>query len=124
MLSRVREPELMDDPALDEAKHLAALDDLARANRISRIEDCLFKRIELAARAVAPQPLCVLDLATGSGDLPIALWQRCSAQGIAVELSASDISRRSIDYAGQRAKARGAEVNFFVLDAVHDPFPD
>ena len=47
---RDRQPELMDDPALDPAEHRVALAALARINRISRSAGILWPAVKELAR--------------------------------------------------------------------------
>lgn len=66
------EPELMDQPDLDQAAHRAALHGLTRINRLSLADRPLRAAIE-AELAPADAPLRLLDLACGGGDLLAAL---------------------------------------------------
>lgn len=112
----------MDDPALDGAEHRAALRALARINRLSGADRILFPPIRALA---ANNPLSVLDVATGSGDVPIALHRRAKRAGIELTIRACDVSARAIEAARARAKRAGAPVEFFVADALgSDPLPE
>jgi 2-polyprenyl-3-methyl-5-hydroxy-6-metoxy-1,4-benzoquinol methylase len=115
---RDRIPELMDDPGLDPALHREALAGLARLNRFSGSVGVLWPAIRAAASS-ASRPLRVLDVATGSGDVPFGLWKRATAAGLSLELHACDISEIAL------ADARRTEspIRFFWHDAIHDPLP-
>ena len=77
-IPRVREPELMDDPAIAEADHLRALVALGRINTLS------LTTARLAAGVVAladgqeerAAGLEVIDVASGGGDVTIDLARR------------------------------------------------
>lgn len=120
---RVMVPELMDDPELDENKLRAALDSLRRINSISNTTP----RIERTIRTLA-QPgdraLRILDVGTGSGDLPLALAARAKRKGLNWQLIGSDISSNAISYAQERATRQQLPVEFITHDAFADPFPE
>jgi ubiquinone/menaquinone biosynthesis C-methylase UbiE len=117
-----REPEIMDQPGLDPARHRAALRGLARINFLSASASMLWRPLaELAQRL--KRPIRVLDVATGGGDVPIRLWQRGRRYGIALELSGCDVSPTALEYAQGRANAAGAEIQFFRLDVLREPLP-
>ncbi|MFO0799898.1 MAG: methyltransferase domain-containing protein [Gemmataceae bacterium] len=113
---RERVPELMDDPALDPAEHRRALVGLARLNRVSDSPGVLWPAIRELARG---GPLRVLDVATGSGDVPRALAARAARAGLPVTVAGCDISPTAIDAA--RTAAPG--LPYFVHDVLRDPLP-
>lgn len=118
---RIVEPELMDDPAIAATDHLRALRGLGRLNRISGSARIVFSALrDLAERG---EKLRVLDLATGGGDVPIALHARARAAGVPLEIAACDISPTAVEHARHRAAVAGAEVHFFLLNALRDPIP-
>src|SRR5581483_9493076 len=106
-------------PGLDPAEHRAALAALARINRLSRSADVLWPEIAKLARA-AGRPLRVLDVATGSGDVPARLWAKARRAGVALELAGCDVSPTAVAEANRRA---GAAVRFFTHDVIRDPLP-
>ncbi|QDU19540.1 methyltransferase domain-containing protein [Urbifossiella limnaea] len=113
---RERVPELMDDPALDPAEHRRALAGLARLNRVSDSPGVLWPAVRELARG---GPLRVLDVATGSGDVPRALAAKAVRAGLPVEVAGCDISATAIDAAKQAAPG----LTFFVHDVLRDPLP-
>lgn len=119
MKHRVLTPELMDDPAIDVSEHRRALRGLARLNRLGSA--AAVDRI-LRDMLNPDRPLRVLDLATGGGDIPIALSRRCRAHGTAIEFAACDVSPTAIAHAVE--SAGDSDVRFFVLDALQDPLPE
>ncbi|HEV2971636.1 MAG TPA: methyltransferase domain-containing protein [Pirellulales bacterium] len=70
------------------------------------------------------EPIRVLDIATGGGDIPIALWRRAKRSRLPIEISACDFSRRAIEVARRRAEKSGAEIEFFSRDVLAEPLPD
>jgi SAM-dependent methyltransferase len=120
---RRRIPELMDDPAIDPAEHRRALEGLARINRWSRSDAVVWPVVKEVARRHSNRPIKMLDVATGAGDVPIALWRRAKLAGINVELSACDVSPTALDYAARNAAKCEAPIRFFQHNVVCDPLP-
>jgi SAM-dependent methyltransferase len=116
--TRRRITELMDDPALDPAEHRRALAGLARLNRFSNSAGVLWPALAKLARELG-RPVRVLDVATGSGDVPRALQTRAQRAGLALELTGCDLSPIAI---AEAARAGGA-VRFFTHDVLHSPLP-
>jgi len=119
---RSRQPEVMDQPGLPEPDHRRALDALATINWLSATSRVLWPPIRELARN-QKKPLRVLDIATGGGDVPIQLWRLARKANVPLEIAGCDISRHALVHARQRAARAGAEINFFELDAIHDPIP-
>lgn len=119
MRQRDLQPELMDDPALPADEHRRALAGLARLNAWSNSVGVLWPAVRKLAGELG-RPVKVLDVATGSGDVPLGLWKRAGAK---LELSACDISGVALDAAETRSRAAGASVNYFRADALAEPLP-
>ncbi|QEG30594.1 hypothetical protein GobsT_53990 [Gemmata obscuriglobus] len=116
--ARARIPELMDDPAIDPAEHRHALEGLRRLNRASDSAGVLWPAIaELSARL--GRPVKVLDVATGSGDVPRGLLRRAERAGVGLEMAGCDISPTALDEAARQAPG----VRFFQHDALHARLP-
>jgi len=120
---RDRVPELMDGPGLDPAEHRAALAALARINRLSLSAEILWPPIRAAARENPGRPVRVLDVATGSGDVPLRLWHKARRAGVAVEIAGCDVSPTALEEAARGAGPAGAGLRFFRHDAIRDPLP-
>ena len=115
---RERVAELMDDPALDPAEHRRALRGLARLNWVSDSPGLLWPAVRDLARGGGP--VRVLDVATGSGDVPRALAARAARAGLTnVTFAGCDISPTAVESAARAAPG----LTFFVHDAVRDPLP-
>lgn len=115
MSARALQPELMDDPAIDPAVHDAALAGLARLNRLSRAVPTLWTHVRAEAQRLA-RPIRLLDVATGSGDVPIGLAQRARRAAIQLELHACDISPHALEIAASKAQAAGVALHTHRFD--------
>lgn len=113
----------MDDPGLPEAEHQLALAGLARLNRWSRGEAGLWHELRAESRKLPSRPLRVLDIATGSGDLPIRLAQRARAARLPIHFSACDLSATALAVAVRAADEAQMSIRFFQLDAVLEAIP-
>jgi SAM-dependent methyltransferase len=114
---RRREPEIMDQPGLDPAQHARALRGLARINWWSASAGILWPPLAALARAER-RTLRVLDLGTGGGDVPLRLWRRGRRSGVPLRLEGCDVSPVALAHAEAEARRRGADVRFFVHDAL------
>lgn len=115
--------ERMDDPLIPPDEHKIALAGLARLNRWSRGDAGLWQHLQSEARRITPQPLRVLDIATGSGDLPVRLARRARAAKLPIHFSACDCSSTALETAVQAAAKSQVAIEFFQLDALEDPIP-
>ncbi len=117
---RERINELMDDPALDPAAHRGALAGLARINRVSDSPGVLWPAIRDLARVSAGAAVRVLDVATGSGDVPRVLAAKAARAGLAnLSFAGCDISPTAVEAARRAAPG----LAFFTHDALRDPLP-
>jgi 2-polyprenyl-3-methyl-5-hydroxy-6-metoxy-1,4-benzoquinol methylase len=133
-----RRDELMDDPALPAADHLAALDALATINAVSLTSGQLARAVRRIAALDGPRsgpggsPLRIVDVACGGGDLSVALADRLARQfgpgggsgPPPVELLGIDLSPRAIERARRHAASRGCGlVDFAVRDVLAEGCP-
>lgn len=115
---RDRQPEVMDDPTLDAEQHRHALAGLARINRWTHSGNIFWPYLKQLAQQ-SKQPLRVLDLATGSGDIPLSLARLAGKQGVNLVIEGCDIS----DTALSVARAKAPECRFFQCDLLAEPIP-
>jgi len=120
---RRREPELMDDPALNATEHARALADLRVLNLVSRTAPALWRAIRELGAGPGHRPVRVLDVATGSGDVPLRLERLARRWGIHLEIEACDKSERAVEIARSRASRAGTEIRYFTLDAIREELP-
>jgi ubiquinone/menaquinone biosynthesis C-methylase UbiE len=122
-MRRRLQSELMDDPAIDAREHHHALAGLERINSLSMIARQLWSRIRTDAQTVRPEALTLLDLATGSGDVPIAIAKHARRDGHTLHVTGVDISPRAGELAAARAKSRGIAWRSIVADVTREPLP-
>lgn len=134
---RQLQPELMDDPSLDDRAHRQALAGLRRINWWSRTDAAVSRAIRtlLPTGSEANQsncqpigtperPLTILDIASGGGDLVIRLAKRFAQEGIVARIQGCDISPTAIEYAtAQAAQAKLDNIRFSACNALEEPFP-
>jgi SAM-dependent methyltransferase len=132
-----RQPELMDDPALPEGDHLAALDALATLNAVSLTARHLASAVLRVTTGPRPagRPLVIVDVACGGGDVTLALADRLARRladpaqpgPAVVHVLGIDSSPRAIDRARERATSRGstppATCDFAVRDVLAEGCP-
>lgn len=120
---RDRQPELMDQPDLDPAEHALALRGLARVNWFSRSDSIFWPALRAFARGQQPQPLRVLDVACGGGDVTLALARRARRSGVDLRLAGCDLSETALSIARKQAVSAGEAIEFFQHDVLTQPLP-
>jgi 2-polyprenyl-3-methyl-5-hydroxy-6-metoxy-1,4-benzoquinol methylase len=121
---RHRQPEVMDQPGLCPHRHARALRGLARLNFFSGSAGVLWPSLAALARRNYGRPLRLLDFATGGGDVPLRLWRRARTAGIALQIEGCDLNPFAVEQASAAAAKAGADVRFFVHDALRGgPLP-
>jgi 2-polyprenyl-3-methyl-5-hydroxy-6-metoxy-1,4-benzoquinol methylase len=110
----------MDQPDLRPARHVGALQGLARVNFWSGSAGILWRPLADLARRLG-RPIRVLDAASGGGDVPLRLWRRARRAGLGFHIDGCDLSPVAVEHARGRAAAAGADVHFFVGDVLQGP---
>ena len=116
-------PERMDEPGLDPRQHAQALRGLARLNFFSSSAGILWPAIRRLAAERQAATLRVLDIASGAGDVAIALARRARRTGVRLEILGVDISPTAVSVARENAKRAGVDAMFRVVDVLSDPLP-
>lgn len=117
-------PEIMDDPALAPAEHFEALHGLERINRLSRSARLIWNTLKPLFSESHQQPIRLLDIASGAGDIPITLSKFAERVGAPLEIEACDCSARAVEFAAQRAAAVKANVKFYAGNPVAQGVPE
>lgn len=115
----------MDDPELGQGLHDHALDGLARLNRLAGADRGFRRPIRTLVGDGASRSIRILDLATGSADLPVALdrWMARRMPGIERHWIGADISSHALDRATARASAAGLRFEPCRVDVLTEPLP-
>ncbi|MBJ6751666.1 methyltransferase domain-containing protein [Geomonas anaerohicana] len=96
-----------------------SLSDLRTVNRYLGDTRALLKH--LAAKLQGRRHLSVLDVATGSADLPVALVEWAREKGIDIQVTAVDLNSRIVEIAREYASGY-PEIKLLVADALQLPF--
>ena len=121
---RNRQPELMDQPNISAASFTDTLKGLHRVNIVTRSTRLMWPDLVAATRRQPNRPVRVLDVASGGGDVPIALWKRATRAGLKVELEGCDVSPIAVRYAGEAAAKAGVRMRFFQHQVPRNSLPD
>ena len=113
----------MDDPKIAPELHHEALAGLQRLNRWSGAEFHMARMLRQVQDDLGGRKLRVIDLATGSGDLPIGLDRRMRKAGRPFEFSGCDISPTAVAESSHRAGDNERGSRFFVRDLLADGVP-
>lgn len=116
-------PEWMDEAGLAPQLHQEALAGLARLNRLSAAARPLARAIVAHCKARRIRQAELLDLASGSGDVPLAVARLAAARGISLRVAGGDRSALAVDRASRGADSQGIPARFFVCDALRDDLP-
>lgn len=124
-LRRRREaPELLDERGHDRAELAENLRDIRRVNRLAGGTRVVLRHLPVLLAAVPPdREAVVLDLATGSGDIPRAVVRWGRRRGRPLRVVASDLSEEIL--AAARREGDGyPEIAWRRWDALAVPLPD
>jgi 2-polyprenyl-3-methyl-5-hydroxy-6-metoxy-1,4-benzoquinol methylase len=118
----------MDDPAVDPIEHSQALKGLARLNQFSGVAGLTYRYVrrltdERLASCTTPRPLKILDVASGSGDVPINWARRAKRDGIELEITTLDISPVALEQQQRLAKVHGVRVRSIQMNCLTSTLP-
>lgn len=122
MKKRKLEPEVMDDPDLEAGHHHEALKGLVWLNRWSLSGGEVFRSIR-RFRSGAAEGLRVLDVASGGGDVPLAVARLAMRNGLKWEVHGCDRSETAAAFANTEANKEKLPVRFFNLDIQKENLP-
>ncbi len=123
-LSRREGRELMDEPGLDPVELAGNLRDIRRVNRLLGGTSIVLRHVPaIIAAAPRPHSLTLLDLATGSADIPVAVSRWAKRRGQAMTIVASDLSEPMLAEA-RRQIAGHPKITLARYDARAVPLPD
>lgn len=122
--NRQRQSEAMDDSALDSRRFIGALVGLRRINTFTGSSRILWPALYARLLSSGCKKHRVLDVASGGGDVTIALWKQARRAGIHLNIDGYDINAHAVEFANAAAKKEAADVRFFQHDVLKDSFPD
>ncbi len=123
MRVRDRQPEWMDQPDLARDLHRHALVGLSRLNRFSGVASAMYRHMRKMASGRSGRQLKILDIASGSGDLPIAWAKRAAQDGLTFHITAVDISSTAIEEQQRRASAAKVSIHSVEMDCLSGSLP-
>jgi len=122
--SRTEGDELLDETGHDKAELAASLRDVRRINLLFGGLGTVRAHLPRLLNATSPErPVTILDLATGSADIPRHVIRWARDQGREVEITASDFSEDVLAIAARRV-APYPNIRLLRCDAREVPFAD
>ena len=131
---RRREPEWMDDPAADPAELRRSLDYIRKVNNLLGYTRATVRHLKRFSRAWRPgETIRILDVATGSADVPRAVLRWSRRRGFDVRVVGVDLHAATLRMAAEsedteRRQGRRAlpqpDLLFVRADALRLPFAD
>ncbi|HLL46673.1 MAG TPA: methyltransferase domain-containing protein [Longimicrobiaceae bacterium] len=122
-LPRARGAELMDEPDVDRGQLALSLADLRGVNRwLGGTRVVLHHLARMAARLPGKE-MTVLDVATGSGDIPLHVARWARGRGLRARVTATDAHVGTLALAREHA-GRDADVRVEHADALALPYAD
>jgi len=122
-MRRARRPELMDRLDADPAELARSLDDLRAVNRWLGGRRLPVRLVMEMAERLSPGPIRVLDVGTGSADIPLALVDAARGKGLPITITGLELHPETVTVA-TLAAADHSEVEIVQGDAVDLPFAD
>lgn len=122
-MKRRLQNEKMDQPGLDPALHRQALQGLARLNRFTGVASEMYRRIRSIGEGVSGRPVKLLDVASGSGDLPISWALRAKRERLDLEITTIDFSELAIEEQIRRSEDAGVTIRAICGDCIAADLP-
>ena len=119
---RLYEEELLDAGAGTDDDVAESLLDLRRINRFLGGTSVVLEALAGSFNGNLPKRISLLDVGTGSADIPSAVARWCRSRSIEPVISALDLSERNIRVTRARLSV-SSDLAFVRGDAAHLPFP-
>lgn len=115
---RAEQEERMEDPGTSAAEFIRALEDIRWVNRYLGGTDIALATLQNMIRAYPEQTHWrLLDLGTGAGDIPLALYQWGQQHGVSLSITAVDCHPVAVDYA-RNLTAHIPDISVWQADAL------
>ena len=121
---RILEPEDIDDPALENEQLFDAFRGLTTINFLSASAGSVWTPMARLARQRKQETLRILDVATGGGDIPRALWRKGKRAGLKLDILGVDISDRALEFAARQCVECGPDVRYEQRDVLRSGLPE
>ena len=118
---RIYEEELLDAGEGTDDDVARSLSDLRRVNRFLGGKKVVLRAIATCLDESSSERVSVLDVGTGSADLPMAVAESCAARGLEAFIAAVDISERNLRISRAQLGV-SAEVQLVRADSMRLPF--
>ncbi len=118
---RIYDEELLDAGAGTDDNVAENLSDLRRINRYLGGTGVVLKSLSRILGEERPKEFSLLDVGTGSADIPGAVIEWCRSRGINPEVVALDISERNLRVARSRLTV-SPDIELIRADSLHLPF--
>lgn len=131
-LQQVDETEQIDDPSQPLADLTTSMTDVARTNRwFGGVAATLTHVARLAKDQPSGRPLRILDIGTGSADIPIAVAEWGRRRDLTIEVTAVDnlagmlaIAKANVDGVDKDTLQGGSGIRFVLAEAGRLPFAE
>jgi ubiquinone/menaquinone biosynthesis C-methylase UbiE len=120
---RSQAEELMDQSDISQAEFVDALQGIQWVNRHLKGSQSLIDGIRLLIKDWPSDEFRVLDVGTGSADIPVALWQWGQKNRLKFEITAVDRHPYAVE-AAQKATGDYDHIHVVQGDALQLPYPD
>ncbi len=118
---RIYEEELLDAGEGTDEDVARSLIDLRRVNRFFGGRKVLLRAISSCLDGMSSEQISLLDVGTGSADLPMAVAESCRLRGMATFIAAVDISDRNLRVSRSQLGV-SSEVHLVRADSLRLPF--
>jgi ubiquinone/menaquinone biosynthesis C-methylase UbiE len=120
---RIHEEELLDAGDGTDEDVAQSLSDLRRINRFLGGQKVLLRAVSSCLEDASLKRVSLLDVGTGSADLPMAVAEDCKLRGLDPFIAAVDLSERHLRISRSRLGV-GSEVHLVRANCLQLPFPD
>ena len=118
---RIYEEELLDAGEGTDDDVARSLSDLRRVNRFLGGRRVLLRALSSCLQDTSLDQVSLLDVGTGSADIPMAVAESCKARGLETFIAAVDISERNLRISRERLGV-SSEVHLVRADSLRLPF--
>jgi ubiquinone/menaquinone biosynthesis C-methylase UbiE len=120
---RIYEEEMLDAGEGTDRDVAQSLSDLRRINRFLGGRKVILSALSSCLAGASLQKISLLDVGTGSADIPMAVAADCSARGLETFVAAVDISERNLRVSRSRLNVSD-EIHLVQADSLRLPFAD